>query len=157
MKKYKKRNRSKHKVKAQVSELAALFEKELSQLIDVTILPNNKGIKYKHYLITRLPNNNYGLFDLRSNDFIDQFYLKSSALMSAKAYHQNLMLKYSEIRTVDRNYWASESDILVYETRIKTAKDIDRYLILLDKLENTRFKNKDYKDTISKMFRWAFV
>jgi hypothetical protein len=77
--------------------------------------------------------------------------------MGAKAYHQNLMIKYSEIRTVDRNYWASESDILVYETRIKTAKDIDRYLILLDKLENTRFKNKDYKDTISKMFRWAFV
>lgn len=153
MKKYKK----KFKKKSPVSDLAALFEKELGNILEVSILPNNKGIKYKDYLITELPNKNYGIFDLRAKDYIDQFYLKSSALMAAKAYHFTKLLKYQEIKTVDRNYWASYSDIQLCEHNIKNAKDYDRYLILLDKLENSRQKYNVYKAEISKMFRWSFV
>lgn len=153
MKKYKKKTKKKN----QVSDLAALFEKELGSLLEVTILPNNKGIKYKDYLITELPNKNYGIFDLRAKDFIDQFYLKSSALMAAKAYQFNKLQKYQEIKTVDRNYWAAHADILLYEHNIKKANDYDRYLILLDKLENSKQKYSIYKAEISKMFRWAFV
>ncbi len=155
MKKYKRK--SKKNVNKQVSDLASLFEKELSQIIDVVILPNNKGIKYKSYIIAELPNKNWGLFNLNSKEYIDEFYLKSSALMAAKTYHQNRLAKYTEIKTIDRKYWASYSDILAYQASIKSTKDYDRYLILLDKLEDRKYKNKQYKAEISKMFRWAFV
>ena len=155
MKKYKRK--SKKNIKKQVSDLASLFEQELNQLIDVVILPNNKGIKYKNYIVAELPNKNWGLFNLGSKDYIDQFYLKTSALMAAKTYYQNRLEKYTEIKTIDRKNWASYTDIIAYQTSIKNAKDFDRYLILLDKLEDRKYKNKQYKAEISKMFRWAFV
>lgn len=155
MKKYKRK--SKKNVKSKVSDLASLFEKELHNIIDVVILPNNKGIKYKDYIITELPNNNWGLFNLRNKDFIDQFYLKSSALMGAKAYSKTMLDRYTEIKRIDRIYWASQLDIMLYQASLKTTKDFDRYLILLGKLEESKHKHRDYKSKISNMFRWAFV
>lgn len=155
MKKYKHKN--KNKIKSKVPDLAAAFERELNSQIKVTVLPNNMGIMYKDYIIKELSDKNWGLFDTRSKECIDEFYLKSSALLGAKAYAQNKLTQYTEVKTVDRRFWASQVDILICQNNLKLAKDFDRYLILLNKLEHSKCKNEQYKSEISKMFRWAFV
>ena len=77
--------------------------------------------------------------------------------MAAKAYSKTQLEKYFEVKRLDNRYWASYCDTQIYSHNIKTAKDFDRYLILLNKLEDSTWKASHYKDEISKLFRWAFV
>jgi hypothetical protein len=77
--------------------------------------------------------------------------------MAAKAYHKTDMFKFSEIKQLDNRYWASYCDNLVYKKNIKTAKDFERFLVLLNKLEDSEQKAQHYKEEISSMFKWSFV
>ena len=77
--------------------------------------------------------------------------------MAAKAYYKTDMFKFSEIKQLDNRYWASYCDNLVYKKNIKTAKDFERYLVLLNKLEDSEQKAQHYKEEISSMFKWSFV
>jgi phage tail tape-measure protein len=77
--------------------------------------------------------------------------------MAAKAYTKTQLEKYFEIKRLDNRYWASHCDILVYKKNIKTAKDFERYLILLNKLEHSDALATHFKEEISRMFRWSFV
>ena len=77
--------------------------------------------------------------------------------MAAKAYNNTQLEKYFEIKRLDNRYWASYCDTLVYKKNIKTAKDFERYLILLNKLEHSNALSMHFKEEISRMFRWSFV
>jgi hypothetical protein len=88
---------------------------------------------------------------------IDQFFLKTSALMAANAYSKTNLDKFFEIKRLDNQYWANYCDTQIYRHNIKKAKEYDRYLILLNKLEQTEFKTEHYKEEISRMFKWSFV
>lgn len=77
--------------------------------------------------------------------------------MGAKAYNNTHIDKFFEIKRLDNQYWASYSDLLVYKKNIKTAKEFDRYVILLNKLEDTETKTEHYREQISRMFKWSFV
>jgi hypothetical protein len=77
--------------------------------------------------------------------------------MSAKAYANTRMEKYFEIKRLDNQYWANYSDTVIFAKNIKTAKDYERYLILLNRLEHSKTLADHFKEEISRMFKWSFV
>ena len=77
--------------------------------------------------------------------------------MAAKAYSRTDINKFFEIKHLDNKYWASYSDNQVYRKNIKTAKDFDRFQVLLNKLELSQQETDRFKEKISTMFKWSFV
>jgi hypothetical protein len=149
----KKQTKSKPK---QIKELAGQFEEEFKNNLPIVVLPNG-NIAYKNFIIKKTAGEDWAIYAKHSNMLIDIYRLKTCAIMSAKAYERNNLNRFFEIKNLDNQYWASYSDYLVYETNIKKAKDFDRYLILLNKLENSKTRTEHLKEQISKMFKWSFV
>ncbi len=77
--------------------------------------------------------------------------------MAAKAYNSTQMAKFFEIKQIDSKYWASYSDTMIYKKNMKTAKEYERYLILLNKLEHSTELSNHFKEKISQMFKWTFA
>ena len=150
----KKPNKAKKKI--QVKALAEKFEQEFNSTFPVQVLPNGSTV-YKDYLIKKNKLGNYGLYNYKNRSLVDQFFLKSCALMAAKAYHNTQLTKFFEIKQLDNKYWANHIDAMVFKENIKTAKDFDRYVILLNRLEDAESKELFYQDKISTMFKWSFV
>lgn len=151
-----KRPSKKIKSKSVIKDLAEQLSSEFNSKIEVHILPNG-DISYKNYIIRKLPNNNWGIFDIIFMELKDEFYLKTCALMAAKAHGHLNLDRYYEVKRLDSQYWSSYSDLQVYKKNIKSAQEFERYLILLNKLEETDIKHKNIKDKISTMFKWSFV
>jgi hypothetical protein len=151
----KKQNKSKPKPAA-IKELASQFEAELNKSMPVTVRKDG-SLLYKNYIIKQNNNNNWALYHAGSNEAIDEFYLKTCALMGAKAYQSTDLNRYFEIKRLDNKYWASYSDNQIYRKNIKTAKDSDRFMILLNKLEDSDAQATHFKEAISRMFKWSFV
>lgn len=139
-----------------IKELAEQFTHELSNRLPVSVLPNG-DIVYKNYLVRQMSSGNWGVYNYKNREFVDQFFLKSCALMAAKSYNHVQMQKFKEIKTLDSRYWANYCDSQVYKNNIKITTDTTRYLILLDKLENSEIKVQQYKAEISRMFKGSFV
>lgn len=150
------KNKKQTNKKKVITELAEQLSHDLNSSLPVHIMPNG-DIVYKSYILRKLPNQNWGIFNLQNKDLVDQFFLKTCALMAAKAYNAVSLEKYFEIKRLDNKYWANYCDLVVYKKNIKTAKDFDRYVILLNKLEESETKVKYYKEEISRMFNWSFV
>jgi hypothetical protein len=139
-----------------VQELAAHFEHDLNKTLQLSIQPDG-SVVYKNYIIKINELGNWGLYNVQSRHLIDQYYLKTSAVMAAKAYNNTNLEKFFQIKHLDQKYWSNYCDTLVYKHNIKTAKEFDRYMILLNKLEHTEFLTGHYKEQISTMFKWSFV
>lgn len=152
MKKYNK-NYKKQKI---AKDLAEQFAIELGQKLPVNVLPDG-SIAYKGYLVKQTQDSNWGIYNMQTRDLIGKYFLKSCALMASKAYSQTDMFKFFEIKQLDNRYWASYCDSQTYKHNIKLAKEFERYLILLNKLEESEQKAQHYKNEISRMFRWSFV
>ncbi len=149
-----KRNRKIPKKK--IVELAEQFSHELDQKLPVTVLPNG-GIIYKDYLIKSTDKGNWTVHQYKQKQYIGEFYLKTCALMAAKAYDGIRLEKFNEIKRLDTQYWANHSDTQIFKRNIKLTKEFERYLILLNRLEESQAKEQFYKDEISRMFKWSFV
>ena len=78
-------------------------------------------------------------------------------MLSAKAYERNDLNKFFEIKNLDNQYWASYSDNQVYQQNIKKAKDFSRYIVLLNKLEDSQTRTERLQERISRMFKWSFA
>jgi hypothetical protein len=139
-----------------VSELADHFSKEFEKQLPVTPLPNG-GVVYKNYIIKRNSTDNWEIYYATNKSSVEQFFLKSCALMAAKAYDRADMTKFFEIKDIDNKYWANHCDNIVYKNNIKTAKEFERYVILLNKLEDSEAREDYYKSKISQMFKWSFA
>jgi hypothetical protein len=139
-----------------LKELAQHFEADLNRSLPISIQPDGK-IVYKDYYIGLNANRNWEVRNRFSNDVVGQFYLKTSALMAAKAHKAIQLEKFFEVKRLDNLYWANYYDTLIYRNNIKKVKEFDRYLILLTKLEQTEFLTERYKDEISRMFKLNFV
>ena len=152
MKKY---NKKPNKTKV-IKDLAEQFQTELNRKLPITVLPDG-GIVYKDYLVKQNKVGNWTVLDYKQKTIVGQFFLKTCALMAAKAYSNVQLEKFGSIKALDTKYWASHCDLEVYRHNIKRAKEFDRYLILLNKIEDSETKEAYYKDEISKMFKWSFV
>lgn len=139
-----------------IRELAEQFDAELNKQLPITVLPNGDSV-YKDYIVRHLPTGNWGLFNYKTKEKVDEFFLKSCALLAAKAYNHIQIRKFKEIKTLDSRYWANYCDSIVYKHNIKLTKDTGRYLILLDRLENSELLVTQYKSEISRMFKGSFV
>lgn len=140
----------------ELKQIAESFKEEFKASLPITTLPDGSAV-YKDYLIKETSKKNWGIYHIRSKTLIDEYYLKTCALMAAKAYNNTDMVKFLNIKRLDNRYWANYCDTLVYQKNIKTAKDLDRYLILLNKLEHSTTLATHFKGEISKMFKWSFV
>jgi hypothetical protein len=77
--------------------------------------------------------------------------------MAAKSHSLTKIEQYFEVKRLDTQYWANHSDTRIFKNNIKLAKEFERYLILLNRLEESTIKERFYKEEISKMFKWTFV
>jgi hypothetical protein len=139
-----------------IKELATHFEADVNKTLQLSIQPDG-SVVYKQYYVKQNASEMWNLISLKSNDIVDTYYLKTSALMAAKAYSRADLTKFFEIKDLDNHYWASYSDSMIYGHNIKNAKEFDRFVILLNKLELSQQRTEGYKDKISTMFRWSFV
>ena len=139
-----------------VSELASTFEEELKKTLPITVHPSG-SIAYKDYAIVKNKSGNWCIYHVRSKDKVDEFYLRTTALMAAKAYSQSKLEKFHEIKRLDNRYWANFFDYQTSSKNIKNAKEFDRYTILLNKLEHSKHLTEYYKEEISRMFKWSFA
>jgi hypothetical protein len=139
-----------------VKELASQFEADFNKTLPINVRPDG-SIVYKEFLILKTDSGNWGVYHLNNRSLIEEYYLKTCALMSAKAYARTDLNRFFEIKHLDNKYWASYCDHAVYAKNIKTAKDFSRYLILLNKLEHSRDLSEHFKEKISRMFKWSFV
>lgn len=147
----------KHKPKAKVvTELAAHFEADMDKSMPVTVRGDG-SIVYRDYYIKAQKTGNWGLYSIKERACVNEYFLKTCALMAAKAYNHTNMERYQEIKRIDSAYWANHCDTAVYRKNIKSAKDFERYLILLNKLEHSESQTEHYKEEISRMFKWSFV
>ena len=145
----------KHPKAKVVKALASQFEEELNKTLPVTVRPDG-SLVYKDYYIKVKKNGNWGLYHIRSKDKIDEFFLKTCALMAAKAYAGAQIEKFLEIKRLDNNYWSNHSDSMVFRNNIKKVQNFDRYLILLNRLEESETQSSRFKEEISRMFKWTF-
>ena len=147
----------KHKPKAKVVKaLAVQFEEELNKSLPISV-QRDGSIVYKGLFIKVKKNGNWGLYNLSNRDQVGEFFLKTCALMAAKAYDRAQMERFLEIKRVDSLYWANHSDSLVFRNNIKKAVNFDKYVILLNKLEESELQTEHFKEEISRMFKWSFA
>lgn len=139
-----------------IKDLAQAFDFDMSKTMPVTVLPNG-DIAYKDYIIKTTTHGTWGVFQHKGQELVSEYYLKSCALMAAKYYSLCQMEKFVEIKRLDTRYWACHSDTLIFKNNLKLAKELDRYIVLLNKLEDAESKATFYKDAITRMFKWAFV
>jgi hypothetical protein len=150
-------NKTKNKPKAKaIKDLAGQLEQDLNKTLPLAIQPDG-SVVYKQYAVKKNKRDNWDLTYLSNSVVIDEYYLKSCALMSAKAYDKVDLNKFFEIKRLDTQYWASYSDTQVYQKNIKTAKEFARYMILLNKLEYSKERADRFQQQISTMFKWTFV
>jgi hypothetical protein len=139
-----------------IKELAEHFEQDLKKTLPIVIRQDG-SVVYKNYYVKLMPLGDYGLYELSSDNLIQQYYLKTCAMLAAKAHHLLDLSKFYEIKRLDTAYWANYCDNLIFKNNIKLAKDQDRYIILLNKLEHSEQLTGQYKAEISAMFKRSFV
>ena len=142
---------------AKVKELAETFGSTLDKKLPITMLKGG-AIGYKDYIIKQTPSSRWAVYHMNNlREPVGEYNLKTCALMAAKSYNATQIARFFEIRDLDAHYQASYMEHQVYQKNIKTAKEFDRYVILLNKLEESVIKTELYKKKITAMFHNAFV
>lgn len=149
--------KSKVQKQQEIKALAETLDIEFKSIMPLIPLPNG-GVAYKDYVVKQTKTGSWGIYIKRTGDDCHgEFNLKTCALIAAKALDGMRLEQFNEVKMLDTKYWSNHYRSTVYKHNIKTAKDLERYLILLNKLEDSTWKASHYKDEISKLFRWAFV
>ena len=156
----KQKNKPKHKQQSprtDVKKLADVLDIEFKKIVPLIPLPDG-SVSYKDYIVKKNKLGAWCIYSKHSSNYSHgEFNLQTCALVGAKALSQMRLADFNDIKSLDNKYWNNYYRSSVYQHNIKTAKDYDRYLILLNKLEDSTWKANHYKEEISKLFRWAFV
>ena len=154
------KNKAKHKQQAtrtDVKKLADVLDIEFKKIVPLIPLPDG-SVAYKDYIVKKNKDDTWHIYSKQTTNYSHgEFNLQTCALVAAKALSQMQLQRFNEIKTLDNKYWSNFYRTSVYQHNIKLAKDNDRYMILLNKLEDSTWKANHYKEEISKLFRWAFV
>jgi hypothetical protein len=152
---YKPKKKQTHESK--VKELAEDFGNTLTKQLPVILLKNG-AIGYKDFIIKQNSLGRWGIHSIHNlKETVGEYNLKTCALMAAKAYNSTQIARFNEIKELDNHYQANHIEHQVYKKNIKSAKELDKYIILLNKLEESVFKTEAYKQKITTMFHYAFV
>ena len=156
MNKPKNKTKTKHVSKVNIAKLADVLDIEFKKILPLIPLPDG-SVVYRNFVVKQDSHGNWCILSKGTATIHGQFNLRTCALVGAKCLSQMQLQRYNEIKDLDNRYWSSTYRTSVYEHNIKSAKDYDRYLILLNKLEDSTWKARHYKEEISKLFRWSFV
>lgn len=143
------------KFKTVINELAGEFTNEFNSTIKITPLPNG-DVMYKEYLIKQTKTRHWAVYHITQKTLIHEFFLKTCALLAAKAYDNLQFGEYQRIKHLDNRYQSHYSDLIVYKHNIKSITDCDNRAIVLNKLEESQARAKEYQHQISVMFKVAF-
>lgn len=142
--------------KSAIKELAKYFDLELQRYLPILILPDNE-LSYKKYIIKQLPNENWAVINSLNLDIIEEYFLKSCALMGVRYYDLCNLQKCSIIKDLDRLYWNKHTDTIIFNHLLFATKDKIKRDILANKLENSELAASHYQHRISNMLRWTFA
>ncbi len=142
--------------KPSLDDLALELSHTLDEHLEIRVISKDT-LYYKGYLIKKNKAGKWTLYNASNKDVVGEFFLKSCALLAAKAYYKINLNKYNQIKMLDNQYWANHMDRTIYQNNLKITKDFERYLILLNKFEESTARAGAYKDEISRMFKWTFV
>ena len=137
-----------------VKELKKYVEQELDRSLPVTVLPDN-SLAYKKFRIKR-EQDRWNLRYIKSQDIIDSFYTKSSALLAAKFYEHNNFNLYVGIKDLDRKYYYNNVDIDIYKEQIKRTQDPIKREILYNRYDLSEHRSRLFKEQISSEFKTHF-
>lgn len=144
------------KLKYVIKELAEDFTSEFNANIQIKILPD-QSIVFKDYIIKQDKTGYWNVFDFLHKQYINQFFLKTCALIAIKEYDHLQFGKYQQIKYLDTRYQSHYCDSVIYKHNIKHITDIDQYIIVLNKLEECQARAKEYQTQISRLFKASFV
>ncbi len=139
-----------------VKTLASQLEVEFNKSMPLAVNPDG-SVVYKDYIVKHKKNGNWAVYNIKTKDEVGEYFLKSCAILAAKAYFMTNIEKFLEIKRLDNCYWSNHCDTLVFRNNIKKVKDFDRYLILLNRLEESEIQTTHFKEEISKLFSRSFV
>lgn len=137
-----------------VKELKKYVEQELDRSLPVTVLPDN-SLAYKKFRIKR-EQDKWNLRYIKSQDVIDSFYTKSSALLAAKFYEHNNFNLYVGIKDLDRKYYYNNVDIDIYKEQIKRTQDPIKREILYNRYDLSEHRSRLFKEKIASEFKTHF-
>lgn len=141
--------------KRTIKRLAVDLEQELFASLDIMPLPD-ESIIFRSVLVKQLANDNWAIIHINSRDIIDQFFLRTTALLAADAYSRLNLSDLKTIKRLDNQYWSHHWDTILMSTNIKFIKNYSKYLVALNKFENSQIKKQFFGDQIVKRFRSTF-
>jgi hypothetical protein len=139
-----------------IKEFAGYFDQELQTTLPISVLPDG-SLLYKDFLVRQLDNTYWGVYNILSKDLINEYFLKSCALIAAKEYNNRHYEKYQSVKLLDSRYASAANDTTVFKNNIELTTDTDKYHILLTRLEESSALSQYYKQLILRLFRQSFI
>jgi hypothetical protein len=139
-----------------IKEFAGYFDQELQTTLPISVLPDG-SLLYKDFLVKQLDNTYWGVYNILSKDFVNEYFLKSCALIAAKDYNNRHYEKYQSVKLLDSKYAAVTNDATVFKNNIELVTDDEKYHILLTRLEESNALSQYYKQVILRLFRQSFI
>ena len=141
--------------KEKAEKLEKFLEDEFKKSIPLLVLAD-KSVVYGNYKIKQSKQGTWNLRYLKTDDLIDTFRTKTSAILAAKFYDKNRLGRYNDVKNLDLAFWNNSKDSAFFEERMKTTKDLERRDLFFCRFELTRDRAAKYKDELSRMFKANF-
>lgn len=139
-----------------IKEFASYFDQELQTTLPISVLPNG-SLVYKNFLVKQLDNTYWGVYNIKSKDLINEYYLRSCALMAAKEYSHYHFEKYQTVKMLDSKYASVTNDAAIFKNNISLVTDNEKYEVMLTRLEESTVLSQYYQDMILRLFRQSFI
>jgi hypothetical protein len=139
-----------------IKEFAKYFDQELQTTLPISVLPDG-SLLYKDFLIKQLDNTYWGVYNTVSKDLINEYFLKSCALIAAKEYNNRHYEKYQSVKLLDNKYASVSTDTIFFKHNIELVADNDKYQIMLTRLEESITLSQCYQKMILRLFRQSFI
>lgn len=139
-----------------IKEFAGYFDQELQTTLPLSVLPDG-SLLYKDFLVKQLDNTYWGVYNILTKDLINEYFLKSCALIAAKEYNNRHYEKYYAVKFLDSKYASVTNDATVFKHNIDLTTDNDKYHILLTRLEESMSLSQYYQQLILRLFRQSFI
>jgi hypothetical protein len=141
----------------QVANKLEKFLEDVNDMMPLAILPDG-SMAYKNYIVKKNKDASWSLSRIQNQSkiFIDDFNLKSSALLAANYHRTNRIDLLIETKILDEHYWANYNDHLNFKELYKKTKDLVKRDLYLWRGELTRDRADYYRDKISSAFATSF-
>ena len=139
-----------------IKEFAGYFDQELQTTLPISVLPDG-SLLYKDFLVKQLDNTFWGVYNILSKDLINEYFLKSCALIAAKEYNNRHYEKYQSVKLLDSKYASATNDTTIFNHNIDLVTDSEKYYVMLTRLEESTALSQYYKQLILRLFRQSFI